>query len=51
MDRFDPTLEKTVEAAYRAGHAHTQVSEFSPQEQKQVIFRYDLKEMKKVSLA
>ena len=50
-ERFEPTLEKTVEAAYRAGHAHMQVAEFSPQEQKQVIFRYDLKEMKKVSLA
>jgi hypothetical protein len=29
-----------------------QVAEFSPQQQKQVVFRYDdLKEMKKVSLA
>ena len=50
-ERFEPALEKTVEAAYQAGQAHTQWAEFSPQEQKQVIFRYDLKEMKKVSLA
>ena len=45
-ERFEPALEKTVEAAYQAGHAHTHWAEFSPQEQKQVIFRYDLKEMK-----
>ena len=50
-ERFEPALEKTVEAAYLAGHPHTQAAEFSPHEQKQVIFQYDLKGMKKVSLA
>ncbi len=44
-------LEKSVEEAYQAGHPHHQGAEFSPHEQKQVIFQYDLKEMKKVSMA
>ena len=50
-ERFDPVLEKSVEEAYQAGHPHHQGAEFSPHEQKQVIFQYDLKEMKKVSMA
>jgi hypothetical protein len=50
-ERFELALEKQVEEAYLDGHPHMQAAEFSPNEQKEVIFQYDLKRMKKVSLA
>jgi hypothetical protein len=50
-ERFELALEKQVEAAYLADHPHMQAAEFSPNEQKEVSFQYDLKGMKKVSLA